>query len=112
MHRPPESNSSFNVLVCNQARRDGRSGPCPSDLVHGDWLTREAPRKVTHWYQHRYHTISTHEIVFAIIPRVPRFVHPAIAAVTALIFYLLLAKERRAVIHNMRVITHSNRLVI
>ena len=57
------------------------------------------------WYQHRYHTISTHEIVFAIIPKVPRFFHPPIAVVTALIFYCLLGKERRSVMRNMRAIT-------
>jgi Kdo2-lipid IVA lauroyltransferase/acyltransferase len=67
---------------------------------------------VTQWYQHRYHTISAHEIVFAIIPKVPRMAHPPIAAVTALIFYFLLAKERRAVIQNMRAITRANSLVL
>ena len=65
---------------------------------------------MTHWYQHRYHTLSAHEIVFAIIPKVPRILHPPIAAVTAFIFYFLLAKERRAVIQNMRAITRSNSL--
>jgi KDO2-lipid IV(A) lauroyltransferase len=69
-------------------------------------------QEVTRWYQHRFHTRSAHEAVFAIIPKVPRIVHPPIAAITALIFYFLLAKERRAVIHNMRAITRSNNIVL
>ena len=67
---------------------------------------------MTHWYQHRYHTISAHEIVFAIIPKLPRIVHPPIAAITALIFYLLLRDERRAVIQNMRAMTGANNVVL
>ena len=35
------------------------------------------------WYWHRYHTTLAHRIVFAIIPRLPQFVHPPIAVVTA-----------------------------
>ena len=67
---------------------------------------------MTRWYQHRYHTISAHEIVFAIIPKVPRFAHPPIAAVTALLFYFLLPKERRAVRCNLRAITGSSGMVL
>jgi KDO2-lipid IV(A) lauroyltransferase len=57
---------------------------------------------VKRWYSHRYHTILAHRIVFAIIPRLPRFLHPPIAVVTATIFFLLLRRERRAVIENLR----------
>jgi len=57
------------------------------------------------WYSHRYHTPLSLRIVFAVIPRLPRFVHPAIAMVTAAIFYVLLRNERRAVTRNLRVMT-------
>jgi KDO2-lipid IV(A) lauroyltransferase len=64
------------------------------------------------WYQHRYHTPSAHAIVFSIIPKLPRFVHPPIAAVTALIFFLLLKGERRAVTGNLRHITGSRGMAL
>lgn len=57
------------------------------------------------WYWHRYHTPLSFRIVFATIPRLPRIVHPPIAALTAAIFFVLLRKERRAVLRNLRVIT-------
>jgi KDO2-lipid IV(A) lauroyltransferase len=36
------------------------------------------------------------------MPRLPRFLHPPVAAVTALIFFLILKRERRAVTGNLR----------
>jgi len=54
------------------------------------------------WYQHNYHTPSALRLVFLTIPRLPKFCHPPIAAVTALIFLLLLGGERKAVISNLR----------
>jgi lauroyl/myristoyl acyltransferase len=63
---------------------------------------------LTRWYQHRFHNLSTHAIVFSIIPKLPRFMHPPIAVVTALIFYILLKQERRAVTGNLRRITGSS----
>jgi len=45
--------------------------------------------------------MSAHRVVFATIPRLPKFVHPPIAVVTALIFFLLLNDERRAVVSNL-----------
>jgi lauroyl/myristoyl acyltransferase len=57
---------------------------------------------LTHWYQHGYHTPFAHQLVFSIIPKLPRFVHPPIALVTALIFFLLLKNERRALVSNLR----------
>ena len=54
------------------------------------------------WYQHQYHTPSTLKLVFLTIPQLPKLCHPPIAAVTALIFFLLLGSERRAVISNLR----------
>jgi predicted LPLAT superfamily acyltransferase len=42
-----------------------------------------------------------HRLVLATIPRLPKFVHPPIAVLTALIFFVLLNNERRAVIANL-----------
>ncbi len=53
------------------------------------------------WYWHGYHTVSAHKLVFWTIPWLPKVVHPPIAAVTALIFFVLLKKERRAVRANL-----------
>ena len=53
------------------------------------------------WYVHRFHTLSAHRLVFATIPKLPKFVHPPIAVVTAFIFFLLLQNERRAVVANL-----------
>jgi predicted LPLAT superfamily acyltransferase len=63
---------------------------------------REGRRKVTRWYEHRFHNVTTLRIIFAIIPRLPRFLHPPIAVVTAVIFYVMLKRERRAVAGNLR----------
>ena len=41
-------------------------------------------------------------MIFAIMPRLPRFLHPPVAAVTALVFSLILKRERRAVTGNLR----------
>jgi len=57
---------------------------------------------LTRWYEHRFHNITAQRIIFAIIPRLPRLLHPPIAVVTALIFFLMLKKERRAVAGNLR----------
>ncbi|MCL4488904.1 MAG: lysophospholipid acyltransferase family protein [Chloroflexi bacterium] len=58
-----------------------------------------------HWYQHRFHTVRAHRIVFSTIPLLPRSLHPPIAVVTALLFLLMLNAERRAVAANLRQIT-------
>jgi len=60
------------------------------------------------WYNHNYHNERNLKIVFAIIPRLPKFFHPPVAAVTALIFFLLLKKERRAIKSNLRQICGEN----
>lgn len=54
------------------------------------------------WYQHNYHTPFALRFVFLTIPRIPKFLHPAIATVTALIFFFLLGSERRAVLNNLQ----------
>ena len=58
--------------------------------------------KVTRWYQHRFHNTAALRAIFMIMPRLPRFLHPPVAAVTALIFFLILKRERRAVTGNLR----------
>ncbi len=57
---------------------------------------------MTRWYQHRYHTPLSYRIIVAIIPRLPKLVHPPIAVITALIFFTLLGNERRALASNLR----------
>jgi KDO2-lipid IV(A) lauroyltransferase len=56
------------------------------------------------WYRHRYHTLLSHRMVFAVMPRLPRVLHPVAAVVTAAIFFLLLGAERRSVIRNLRTV--------
>lgn len=56
---------------------------------------------MTAWYRHGYHTPLSHRLVFAIIPRLPRALHPPIAVATAALFMFLLPNERRAVRRNV-----------
>ncbi|HET9406766.1 MAG TPA: lysophospholipid acyltransferase family protein [Candidatus Sulfotelmatobacter sp.] len=56
---------------------------------------------MTRWYQHGYHTPLWHRVVFATIPHVPKILQPPIGVVTALIFFFLLGKERRALVSNL-----------
>jgi predicted LPLAT superfamily acyltransferase len=56
------------------------------------------------WYRHRYHAPGYLRVVFAVIPRLPRILHPPIAVVTAAVFYLLLSQERQAVMRNLAVV--------
>lgn len=57
---------------------------------------------MTRWYEHGFHTPMALRMIFIIMPRLPRFLHPPVAAVTALIFFLMLKRERRAVTGNLR----------
>ena len=41
---------------------------------------------MTRWYEHRFHNTTALRMIFAIMPRLPRFLHPPVAAVTAAIF--------------------------
>jgi len=50
------------------------------------------------WYRHSYHSPLSLRIVFGTIPRLPKWLHPPIAVVTAAIFFALLRAERRAVL--------------
>jgi lauroyl/myristoyl acyltransferase len=67
---------------------------------------------LTRWYEHRFHNITAQRIIFAIIPRLPRFVHPPIAVVTALIFFVMLKRERRAVAGNLRQVSRKRGLAL
>ena len=51
-------------------------------------------------------------MIFVIMPRVPRFLHPPVAAVTALIFLLILKRERRAVARNLRRVSGKRGLAL
>ena len=53
------------------------------------------------WYQHRFHNVAALNTVFFTMRWLPRFLQPAIASITALIFFLLLKRERRAVAGNL-----------
>ena len=61
------------------------------------------------WYGHDYHNTRSLRLIFGIIPRVPKWVHPPIAVVTALLFLFLLKAERKAVAHNLRRVCRAGR---
>ncbi|MGC2791703.1 MAG: lysophospholipid acyltransferase family protein, partial [Candidatus Sulfotelmatobacter sp.] len=67
---------------------------------------------MTRWYEHRFHNVTALRTIFAIIPRLPRFLHPPIAVVTALIFFLMLKQERGAVAGNLRQISGKRGLAL
>ena len=46
------------------------------------------------------------------MPRLPRFLHPPVAAVTALVFFLILKAERRAVTGNLRQVSGKRGLAL
>jgi Kdo2-lipid IVA lauroyltransferase/acyltransferase len=51
-------------------------------------------------------------MIFAIMPRLPRFLHPPVATVAALIFFLMLKRERRAVTGNLRRVSGKRGLAL
>jgi lauroyl/myristoyl acyltransferase len=51
-------------------------------------------------------------MIFVIMPRLPRFLHPPVASVTALIFFLGLKRERRAVTGNLRRVSGKRGLAL
>jgi KDO2-lipid IV(A) lauroyltransferase len=57
------------------------------------------------WYQHRFNNAAALRLVFSTMRLTPRFVQPPVAAVTALIFFMLLKQERRCVAGNLRRVT-------
>jgi KDO2-lipid IV(A) lauroyltransferase len=54
------------------------------------------------WYGHGFHNVAALRIAFFTVRTVPRFVQSPLAAVTALVFFLMLKNERRAVSSNLR----------
>jgi lauroyl/myristoyl acyltransferase len=69
-------------------------------------------RKVTRWYEHRFHNDTALRMIFVIMPRLPRFLHPPVAAVTSLIFFFMLKQERRAVTGNLRRVSGKRGLAL
>jgi KDO2-lipid IV(A) lauroyltransferase len=67
---------------------------------------------LTRWYQHRFHNLLAHRIVFCTMPWVPRLAHPPIAAIAALVFFFLLKRERRAVAGNLRRVSGKQGLAL
>ena len=64
------------------------------------------------WYQHRFHNTTALRLIFTVMPRLPRLLHPPVAAATALIFFLILKRERRAVIGNLRRVSGKRGLAL
>jgi len=67
---------------------------------------------VSRWYEHRFHNTTALRLIFVIMPRLPRLLHPPVAAVTALIFFLVLKRERRAVTGNLRRVSGKRGLAL
>jgi predicted LPLAT superfamily acyltransferase len=73
---------------------------------------QDSSPKVTRWYQHRFHNTTALRMIFVIMPRLPRFLHPPVAALTALIFFFILKRERRAVTGNLRRVSGKRGLAL
>jgi len=67
---------------------------------------------VTRWYEHRFHNTTALRMIFVIMPRVPRFLHPPVATAAALIFFIILKRERRAVTRNLRRVSGKRGLAL
>jgi KDO2-lipid IV(A) lauroyltransferase len=67
---------------------------------------------LTRWYEHRFHNVPAQRMIFWIMPWLPRFLHPPVAAVTALIFFLMLKRERQAVAGNLRQVSGKRGLAL
>ena len=57
------------------------------------------------WYGHKYNNTLSLRLIFRTIPHFPKWIHPPIAVVTALLFLFLLKAERKAVACNLRRVT-------
>ena len=64
------------------------------------------------WYGHEYHNKLSLRLIFSTIPHIPKWLHPPIAVVTALLFLFLLKNERQAVAFNLRKVTGAGRAAI
>ena len=67
---------------------------------------------MTRWYEHRFHNTTALRMIFVIMPRVPRFLHPPVATAAALIFFIILKRERRAVTRNLRRVSGKRGLAL
>jgi predicted LPLAT superfamily acyltransferase len=67
---------------------------------------------VTRWYEHRFHNTKALRAIFIVMPRLPRILHPPLAAVTALFFFFILKRERRAVTGNLRRVSGKRGLAL
>lgn len=67
---------------------------------------------MTRWYEHRFHNTTALRMIFVVMPRLPRFLHPPLAAVTALIFFLILKRERQAVTRNLHRVSGKSGLAL
>lgn len=59
------------------------------------------------WYQHHYHNTFSLKLIFGIVPTLPKWMHPPIAGVTALLFFFVLRVERKAVSRNLAMVCHG-----
>jgi predicted LPLAT superfamily acyltransferase len=67
---------------------------------------------LTRWYEHRFHNPTALRMIFVVMPRLPRFLHPPVAVLTALIFFFILKRERRAVTGNLRQVSGKRGLAL
>jgi KDO2-lipid IV(A) lauroyltransferase len=67
---------------------------------------------MTRWYGHRFHTVAALRLVFFTMRWTPRWVQAPLAMVTALVFFLILKRERRAVAGNLRRVTGRRGLAL
>ena len=67
---------------------------------------------MTRWYEHRFHNTTALRMIFAVMPRLPRFLHLPVAAVTALIFFLILKRERQSVTRNLHGVSGKRGLAL
>lgn len=67
---------------------------------------------MTRWYEHRFHNTTALRMIFVIMPRLPRLLHPPVAAVAALFFFVLLKRERSAVTRNLRRVSGKSGLAL
>lgn len=67
---------------------------------------------MTRWYEHGFHNTTALRMIFVIMPRLPRFLHPPVAAVAALVFFFILKRERRAVTGNLRRVSGKRGLAL
>lgn len=56
---------------------------------------------MTRWYTHRWNSATSLRLIFTVIPRVPRFVVPAIGGITAAVCLACLRSERQAAHRNL-----------